>query len=78
MGPSIKVIDNEFDDLIVSQNERVGVHTVDSWIGRIVTDSQGSSKSRYFLCDVSDVVPRGPVIGVNNRIYKLNGLSYLF
>ncbi len=58
MGASINVVDDKLDDVVVFQNEWIGVHTVNSGICRIFTNRQGSSKSRHFLCNISDIVPR--------------------
>ena len=66
VGTSVIVVDDELDDVVMSENVRIGVHTINSWIRGILADTQDSSKGRHFLCNVSVVVPRSPSTGLSN------------
>ena len=78
MGTSIIVVDDKLDDVIISQNLWIGVHTINSWVGGILTNTQNCSKSWYFLGDVSDIVPGGSEIGVSNAANEQKKWEYLF
>ena len=78
MCPRIIVVDDDLDDLVVSQNEWIGVHAVYSRIGCILSHRQGGSERRYSLWNIGNVIPRRSETGVSDAANKQGKLQYRF
>lgn len=59
MLSGIVVVQHDLDDLVLGENEGVGVTTVDSNTGGSVTGSKGSVKGRDLWSDVGNIVEKG-------------------
>ena len=72
MGTSVIVVDNDLDDVVMSENVRVGVHTINSWIIGILANAQDSRKGRHFLRNISDIIPCSPDIDISDMPRRRN------
>jgi hypothetical protein len=51
-----KIINNNLDNLVVIQNERMRKFTIHDWICRGISNRHYCIESRYLLCNVCDII----------------------